>query len=69
MKKTPMESSRKHGYKARAEVIDRRLHLNSFGETHCADAGERLKTNLRCSSSGQAYFWFTDRGRSRLIKH
>lgn len=30
---------------------------------------ERLKTELAFKTTHQAYTWFTDRGRSRLIKH
>ena len=30
---------------------------------------ERLKTELAFKTTHQAYTWFTDRGRSRVIKH
>ena len=38
-------------------------------DTRVAAPMERLKTILTYESERQAYFWCTDRGRSRLIKH
>ena len=60
---------RKHGYKARAALIARRLEL--FCERHLepAPVGDRLKTVLTFETKAQAYLWTTDRGRSKLIKH
>ena len=71
MKKTNQTTTRKHGYNARAAVISSRLHLNSDRDvaTPHAGPGRRLKTELTCSATGKTYFWLTDRGRSRLIKH
>ncbi len=71
MKKTPTAIIRKHGYKARAAAIENRLKLsfNRDAQTHQADCGPRVTTQLACSKSGEAYFWITDRGRSRVIKH
>lgn len=61
---------RKHGYAARAQLIARRLCLQSLPEvTETAQAKPRLKTLLTFESRSQSYLWTTDRGRSRLIKH
>ncbi len=60
---------RRHGYKARAAVVER---LFVSHEQDCAprpSSGERLRTMLTFRSENQAYSWITDRGRSRLIKH
>lgn len=70
MKKTPT-AVRKHGYNARAAVIENRLKLsfNRESQTHKAECGPRVTTQLSCCKTGEAYFWITDRGRSRVIKH
>ena len=73
MKKDTAQESRKHGYKARAAVIDRWLRLDpseSTADVHQAVAPkDRITTQLACSKTRETYFWITDRGRSRLIKH
>ncbi len=71
MKKTPPSISRKHGHKARVANLSQWLELNlrAQTETHAPRVADRVTTKLSCSKSGQAYFWLTDRGRSRVIKH
>lgn len=66
-----IQITRKHGYKARQAVIERWLCLQAPGaETAAAPAaGCRLKTQLTFERGSQSYYWTTDRGRSRLIKH
>ena len=61
--------TRKHGYKARAATIARRLELFCERHLESAPVGARLKTVLTFESKAQAYLWITDRGRSKLIKH
>ena len=60
---------RKHGYKARAAMIDRLIVSQEIDAMARPSAGQRLRTMLTFQSETQAYFWTTDRGRSRLIKH
>ena len=55
MKKT----MRKHGLAARS-----RHDVHEAGQSRA-----RLTTQVTFESSRQSYLWFTDRGRSRLIKH
>lgn len=64
------KATRKHGYQARAAVIERWLiqdTSDSIAET-CAPTA-RLKTLVTFESESRTYLWTTDRGRSRLIKH
>ena len=69
MKKT--NAVRKHGYAARAELIERRLRLQyEISPMHeTCQARPRLTTQVTFESQRQSYLWTTDRGRSRLIKH
>lgn len=53
MKKTLL-THRKHGLKARLQALG---------------PSPRLTTQVKFENSCQSYLWFTDRGRSRLIKH
>lgn len=70
MKKIQSILQRKHGYRARAALIERRLCLQYQTETHqpCQTAA-RLKTVVRFESDNNSYLWTTDRGRTKLIKH
>jgi hypothetical protein len=68
--KKELEPMRKHGYKARAQEISRRLRLSY--ETNVCETPQnrvRLTTQVTFEKSRQSYLWVTDRGRSRLIKH
>lgn len=71
MKKQATIPARKHGYRARAQMISRTLCLQyDFTDTRqAAQARQRLKTQVTFQSGTQCYLWTTDRGRSRLIKH
>lgn len=72
MNKKTTAIQRKHGYKARVNKLSQWLELNlkTQVETHEALVlKDRVTTQVSCSKSGQAYFWITDRGRSRVIKH
>ena len=65
-----IETTRKHGYKARAAQIGRWLCIQTEKDSSDAPSlGHRLKRELTFRSSSQSYVWVTDRGRSRLIKH
>lgn len=67
---TKKQTTRKHGYAARAREISRLLTLDTPGHVHEAvQSKPRLRTLVTFENSSQSYLWITDRGRSRLIKH
>jgi hypothetical protein len=66
MKKNPMDTiQRKHGAKARAQAEQLVAEPQGF----CLVAAKRTPTTVTFANREGAYRWFTDRGRSRVIKH
>lgn len=67
---TKKQTTRKHGYAARAREIGKLLTLEAPARVHEAiQAKPRLRTLVTFEQTCQSYLWITDRGRSRLIKH